>query len=374
MAKDEPNLVGHYFNPDNKVYDLVARLMEGAIEGNVPRFRGITLSEAEKEVRKKRSELDASTFPFARDVSHIFWKGNERRVLLLTSGTFYGSSNLDTMLGFDLGTNPWRLFEKHARGETIDQRVSLDRVRDYLSGNLDEITSLGYRGIDITGSFFFYLPEIGLGAFRKKDGEIDMSRLIPMLIFTENVGLDSAKVPSQKEYVAAPMPFTSYRLKASLAAKINKRLAQGDLIRDWASHRIVVATEDEARELFEYFKSEPVLGANRESRIEHMKYPEKATKDYYENPKENGYRAFHIPVVVHTKGHNPVLREIQIVDRMQYYFNEVDPNNPTHHKHQERKRNHIRTSGAFGAINADYRITLDRVFGANNFFIEAKRY
>ncbi len=376
----EPSLMRNYFGQDTKTHDLVAGIRRGIANGRMPKFRDSTIKSVQREVNKKILAIDRSTYPSAQDLDHLVLSGEKRRVVLLVTGSFYGrGEGIDSVLGFDLGINPNMLFDKKYPNDTIDSRVSFDMTQGYITRNLSELMGRGFEVFNVKNSAFFYISDAPLRSF-ERGGEVYMPALVPLLVSTSHVGLTPVSVPSFEGYSASGiMPFTSYRLKASLADKLLFRLGFGEIheknaIRDWASNRIVVDTEEEATRLFEYLKSSPTIGRRSASKVKYLKDMEGATKDYYAKPEESGYRAFHMPVSVTTKGHCAVLREIQIVDSFQYYRNEVNSKDPAHHSHQKKKRDHIKSSGDANCPIAEAQRVLGLALGQNNFFIEVRPY
>ena len=346
MSKQkEPNLMGHYFDPDSRTYEFIERLRKGLLEGTMSRFRSDTIEAVQEEINRKRRELDRSTYQFAQDLGHLVLSGDRSRVVLLVSGKFYGEYGIvDSVLGFDLGSNPHGLFSRQTSNDTIDSKVSLDKTREYITQNLSQIKGQGFIGFNVELSSFFYFSEIALRNF-ERDGEINMTELIPMLMTTYNVGLEPVKIPSAKHFSAnLPIPFSSYRLKSSMIDKLLTRLCykhipDDKVLGDWASHRIVVATEDDTRGLFEYLKSSPKIGRDNGSSIEFLEGVDGADEDYLG----------------------------------QFYDSYVNPDSRAHHFGQDRRRTHGK-SGVNSDAWREAKRLLELAFGQRNFFIEARPY
>ena len=96
---------------------------------------------------------------------------------------------------------------------------------------------------------------------------------------------------------------------------------------DWVAHRIVVDTKEDAYNMEKFLRNSVKVG---KSTVEY-----RYTTDYYKSPKkkgfsneelkeDNAYRALHVILKVKTPGEKQkCIREIQIVDKKQLYFNEI---------------------------------------------------
>ena len=114
---------------------------------------------------------------------------------------------------------------------------------------------------------------------------------------------------------------------------LEKRPHPSNQIADAAGHRIVVPSlemvQDLEQDLMEA-RHNPLRLGNTTVKV--VRTP----KDYYGNPKANGYKALHFVLEVTTSGSKPILRELQITDQQQNYRNEIDPRSKSHHRHRER--------------------------------------
>ena len=83
--------------------------------------------------------------------------------------------------------------------------------------------------------------------------------------------------------------------------------------------------------------------------------------DYYEEPKANGFKSMNIIVEMRTPGYEPSIREIQTVHFGQYHRNEIDINNPAHHRQQKGRREHV--SSRKSELKFYYEGILKEIFG-----------
>ena len=192
-----------------------------------------------------------------------------------------------------------------------------------------------------------------------------MARLVPLITPTPgHVGIEAVETPTFDEYIQSAPLFNSYRLKESLTRKILRRLGSKKVsgeITDWVAHRRILATKEDVYNLESLLSGSPRL---RESQIEHI-----STKDNHENPPPSGYGGLKVVVVVTTKGYDPCVREIQIVDREQYYRNEFEPGISSHDAHERRQR-HV--SRARRQVYEYYRGILEEIFGSDKLLVDIK--
>ena len=79
--------------------------------------------------------------------------------------------------------------------------------------------------------------------------------------------------------------------------------------------------------------------------------------------------------IVTTKGYEPTTREIQIVDRDQYYRNEIDPRSPANHRRfkerqAEKLRRLLKRDRKLREFHDYYRVMLDDIFGREEIIIQ----
>ena len=369
------NLMGYYFDLDSVTYRLIEAMRDGVLNGGVPRFREDTLRAAKREIVGAMTRLDKSAYPFARDKGYHVFDGQPRRMIAIVEGHFVykNEQTLESMIGVDLGTNPWQVFQDGNPHETIDSMATRYAVRQFFAAHREELE--GIRGFDVAKSHFLYLGDKAAAKLpRDERGEIDMSQLIPLIKYTRRVGFTPVSVPSSAEYSEMlPVPLTSYRLKASLTDKLVDRLglpriSRDDVIRDWAGHRVVVEDERHARDLAQFLSGSPTIGSNGTSRIECIEY-----EDGYKLPEDSGFKTLKITARVTVTEGRPIttIRRIHILDRGEYYKSEIRPKGPANRLQFERKREQrIRSSGATNQSLIDAQEVLGKLFGKPTGLVE----
>lgn len=363
----EPHLMGNYFGLDSVTYRLIQSMRDGVLNGGVPRFREELLRAAKREIDRVMTKLDESAYPFARDLSHHVFDGQSRRMIALIEGAFVykDGQTLESMIGVDLGTNPWQVFQDGNLHETIDSMATRYAVQQYFAAHRDELK--GIKGFDVAKSHFLYLSD-------KAAAQLDMPDLVPLIKYTKRAGFTPVSVPSPVEYSEMlPLPLTSYRLKASLTGKlVDKlglpRISRDDVIRDWAGHRVVVEDEGRARDLAQFLNGSPTIGSSDTSRIECIEY-----EDGYKLPEDSGFKTLKITARVTVTEGRPIttIRRIHILDRNEYYKSEVRPKGPANRLQFERKREQrIRSSGATNQSLIDAQEVLGKLFGKPTGLVE----
>lgn len=382
----EPNLMGNYFGADSATYQILDIMRKGMLAGEKRNIPDKLVQQAIAEVQGKMGELDESTYEYADAFNkEIFGRFNKRRVIMLVKGDFMGGkSDPDYMqqepkreqcylIPIDLGENPYPLFTSKDPYSTIDERVTEEQTEQFLADNRQYLRGMGFRGFTIDTSRFFNFDSQELKRFATKSGELDMRRLIPLVselplyLFANGEIVESGSlVPAAEEYENAAIKFTSYRLKQSLAEKLANRLTFPKGIRngvgDWVAHRVVFPTEDGVHGLEAFLGANPTIGlsnSKKDSRGLTIEY--KGKNDYYKNPKANGFRSMNIFVEIRTPGYKPSIREIQAVHFGQYYRNEININDPAHHRQQEGKREHV--SSRKSELKSHYEQILKDIFG-----------
>jgi len=365
------NLLQNY-SRQGPLYDVMQELQQGKLV-----FDSATLGRARAEAQKKAVELDRSTYPFQEDLMRYLFGDYTKRVIMFVSGTFHGKESLPTVMPIDLGSNPHQLFQEPHGNLTIDSAVTFEQTKRYLdafrSTYSGEAARLGINDFEVDKSRFFYFRQRDLedmfGRHLKRGQTIsleEMALLAPLVISTDRIGLTEIAAPSGD--VQTPM-HVSYRLKQSLGAKLVDRLSDGPykpgskvrLIADWVAHRPVLPTMGEVNALEAFLKTNPTIG--------NSKIGYRYTNDYYvEEPKMGSGRQFkakNVIVIVTTSGHEPALREIQIVDAEQYYVNELKKGEERHDELEKKKSNVPRKKRA-----AQEKIgrVLDQIFVPENDF------
>ncbi|MAG91948.1 hypothetical protein CMO83_04695 [Candidatus Woesearchaeota archaeon] len=371
---NEPNIMRNYSRPSNPLYRAMGIIRRGIRTGNHQKLDAQLLSDAEQEFQYVKAVLDNSTYSFALDLAQeVLGKGPTKRVVLVVNGKFVGDEEHKSTLGIDLGTNPHELYRAHsipgsADGyrETIDDYMARTKTGEFLSHQRESLQGRGIEGFLIEGSKFFYFNDRDLLPFMQ-DEVLDTTQLLPLVTETvdrNNVGyvdIHRVELPSFEHYRTHSPPFVSYRLKRSFKRKNTRTLVQrvideDDVVSDGAAHRVGLATEDEVHEFARDLKQASSI---RRSGIKIIKM-----EDYYDEPKENGFRSYKFIGKVTAKSHPEVTREIQLVDRDQYYRNEIDPNDPAHHLQQVKKEEAVGLD-----IPEHYLIALQRIFGSTTMLV-----
>lgn len=351
------NLVENYFPPDSAIYRVIQGMQNGRTRVDVE-----LVNRAKLEAQHISGVLDESTYPFALDLAkHLY--GSDLRVIMFTQGTFHGNTQVPTILPIDLGSNPYQLFQK-ANG-TIDTTVTFEQTREFLGGyketHREDLSRMDMYKFEVGKSRFFYFKQEDLENFflrfgrKLKEDTIpleDMMLLVPMVVSTNYVALEQVRNPSIDDYVQIAPLHTSYRLKGerSLLEKLVNRLTDINaengsrtnrkngnevrLIADWVAHRLVVPNVDDVYKLEAFLKSNPTIGTSEVNYLYSNNY-------YEEEPKKGSsrqFKALNVIIEVTTNGHAPAVREIQIVDKEQYYINELDKGETSHTALEERRK------------------------------------
>ena len=349
-SSDEPNLMGYNFPSSSAVFRFLEMARVGIRQG---RFNGIEerlRREAREEFRNFSSGMDSTTPYFSDELAGMSLGTDTKRKVVLVQGQFEGDDFFKSTIGYDLGTTPYQLYTKRdmPRGQTADEYFTREAVKAYMREHADVLRSKGVDGYRVTHSAFFYFrdADLNLRDLKGDDGSVIMELLLPLVADTmlirkrkKNVagyiGVSQVTLPEYERYLAQTLPFESHRIKSTLARKLPRQLLlpnikEEDVVTDSGAHRVKVASVDEVRELERRIRS----GVVGNSAIEIIP---KKTRDYYRNPKGNGYRALKLVARVTTKGET-FIREIQLVDTPQYFRNEINPNDSAHHMQQERQQ------------------------------------
>lgn len=375
--------MGFYSRRGNPVYETIGLLTIHRFNV-MPRLDDGLLKAAGIETTKIKAKLDSSTFPFHQDLVTEVFGNSPTRVILVDKGTLYGVQSIDTVIGIDLGNNPYPLFKPANNGATIDAEVTDSKTREFLDSinpkDLPERERNIWQGLDgfLRGiSIFYYFKEGDISSrFLTRDGEIDMAKILPLVTeipFSEAEGkiqrmghvfLSPKGPPSFQEYQENFIPFVSYRLKNSLAEKIEGVLAQqsiktDDVIGDWVGHRAVRPRIGDVYELKEFFALSQDIGLHGKSKVELLR-----TKDYYSDWKlYNKMQAFgSVNLVLQVdRGRQTSVRGLQITDEESYYQNEIDPRSPIHHR---KYRNKQRQSAGYKYMRKKFDPILNPMFGS----------
>ena len=341
-SNGEPNLMMYYFPRSSAVYRFMD-LARAAIKTG--KFNGIDhklVQRAKAEFDEFRKRLDAETPYFSHEMADMALGADTRRKIALVQGRFEGDYEEKSTIGRDLGKQPYRLFKQgeRPRNETLDDYITKEAVRDYLRTHYTALKSRGVEGFRVKHSAIFSFRDADLRhPIKNPDGSINMEQLLPLVADTilnddkqtGYIGIKLVTLPTPEEYAALSLPFTSSRIKASIGRKLVKLLRSGLVpVRDIGANRAKVASLDVVRDL----EGRMERGQIGRSTIEIIPGTK---KDFYRRPKPNGYRAVQFSAYATTRGRKFV-REIQLIDEAQYYRNEINPNNPAHHRQQEKKQ------------------------------------
>jgi hypothetical protein len=323
----------NYGGRGTHLYTLMEILRGASLENKLRDVPNDTLHGARAELSGTMNCLDHSMHCFSQYLNKLALGKCKTRLVMVIEGSFGAGEEeglFETMLAVDVGTNPFSLFQR-PRNSAVDMYITQEKTLKYLRLHKKELQKEGFEYFDVIASKFFYFREGDLkeGGLIKK-GDVDLEELIPFISYTPHVGLRKAEVPSLQEYQKMSIELTNYRLKSPdvIIGKIIDKLLLplgSEYFRpilDLAAHRIVTSTEGRVFELVgRLCADEKVRG--------------KVERNYYDNPKENGYKAVHMSS---KWGH--CIREIQIVDLGQYYRNEVNPSDSASHHQQKKKQAH----------------------------------
>ena len=340
----DANLVKYIVSSSSPLYKFIEIARRSVLQG-AERFRGIDnglVEEAREAFHEFKFGLDATTPYFTREQASMVLGSGKKRVIAVVQGQFEGDRILQTTIGYDLGANPYMLYTRKGvpKDQTIDDYLTRAAVMAYMKSNVKPLKRLGVDSFRIKYSAFYYFRDSDLRyPLRKDDGSISMKHLLPLVadtILSKDhrtgfVGLSRVRLPSEEEYAALALPFLSHRLKSTLPRKFRRQLLlpeipEKEVVTDAAAHRIRIATIEELRDLETRLIEDPST----------IKIIEEKCRDNYRNPRRNGFRMLKIVGVFETNG-KIFVREVQEVDQKQYYRNDINPNDPAHHRQQEKK-------------------------------------
>ena len=379
----EPNLLTHYFHEDSATYQIIAGMRDSFLRGETRNFPQGIVDRAKAEVATKSRALDASTYQFAQALNQHIYHGGKRRVIMLVEGVFRGDEDIDSIIPIDLGVSPYQLF-KQVGSTTVDDFVTSEQTMRFIGNHRDELSQRGANAFEVGKSRFFYFSHSDLAEFFDKDMDPkaivpldELVRLVPMIVPTQGyVALRPVEEPTLEEYLESAPVHVSYRLKKSLATKLLNKLgspkdsiqlggnpegngSSKDVIVDWVAHRPVVPSIGDVDSLEDFFRGNPTLG---KSDVNHL-----YTKDYYRWQKASEFMAKNVVARVAHPGSEPSIREIQIVDKGQYFINELR-NGITSHKEHEKKRS--QQSRRRRKFDEHYGPVLENIFGEVSEFIK----
>jgi hypothetical protein len=363
MGKDrtEPgNLLNYYFGPGTAAYGLMDLMRERVCKGEALSLDANEIGRARAEVAKKRELLDNS-YLFSQDLAAKVLGEKKPRTVLLVNGIFYSpQKNIASCLPIDLGNNPYQLFRADVAG-TIDDYVTETQTKAFLSKYKHELLADGYKMFEVRSSRFFYIREKDFAEFVKEKGSLE--NLATMISEPPSYGslephivLNRVESPIPGDYMKRCPNFISYRFKRTLAHKVMKKLCENRPdyfgIKDWVAFTLVVDDLQDVVKWQEFFESSPKIGR---SKVKFVR-----VKDYYNEPKENGFRAKVNVLDVSTKGDPFYITELQIVDKAQHFENEINPNSTARHANHDKKKRPAREDRKYAPVLMDY---LNGIFG-----------
>ena len=347
---DAMGLVDLYF-PGGPTAEILSMMRPSLFLGAKTDIPYSLTIQSQDEIEEMRGRIDEVTPEFAQNLNALVLapKRNVKvRAFMLITADYLNSKDEviaeNAIIAKNLGTNPWPLYQGRGGYDSIDTRLTDGQTKGWIDEHQAGLKGLGIKKIRVGSSGFYYVREADLEENGFLDhGEVGLSRLVTFLTDTYGtVGLEQGvQKPSEKEYLAAAVPFLSYRQKQTLADKIERKLCQGkpyenagDVVSDWGAHRIAVPTEEEARKWGMYFQGDINLarfGVDVAWR-----------DDYYTEPKKNGFKSFNLAVEVKRKAESksglarsrfkPTVRELQIYDLRQHYDSQINEESPAHHR------------------------------------------
>ncbi len=349
VPSDAMGLVDLY-SPDGPTAKILSMMRPSLFLGAKTGIPYSLIRKSQDEIEGMRGKIDEVTPEFAQDLNALVLapkRNNNIRAFMLITADYLGSKDevkaYNVIIAQNLGTNPWPLYQGRGGYDSIDTRLTKEQTEGWINQHQAALRELGIEKIRVGSSGFYYVMEADLEEKGFSDhGEVDLGRLVTFLTDTYGmVGVKQMQKPSEKEYLAATVPFLSYRQKQTLADKIERKLCQGkpyenagDVVSDWGAHRIAVPTEEQAREWGMYFRGHKGLGR--------FSVDMAWRDDYYAKPKKNGFKSFNLAVKVKRKAErrsglarslfNPTVRELQIYDLWQHYASQINEKSPAHHR------------------------------------------
>ncbi len=377
----------HQQNPINEACLLTRIGLQEKKKEPIPKS---VIENAVPLIAAARAELEIIADRFGQVLSHDFYSqfalthksatgdNGHLRVVMLVEGNFnLNTAHRDTIptcLPVDLEgkvhnlfiphqpakTNGSALQRKNQKTSTRDREVTIGQTQEYLNVHAENLHEQGISEFEIGSSKFFYsdvatLAEKGLITEAK---QLNFLQLVPLIVPVSHVLLEQVKSVErfrEGEYAKRAPPLASYRLKGvSLIDKMfetlinspagnirREELPDGTVkehatIYDWLAYRLVFPSHERV----EAFKES--LGKDGRQIGDYYVRPI-FYKDYYNAPKQNGYKALHLiaEITAGINGHRAVV-EIQLVDQRQYFYNELSQSAASHRRHkgkQERAYN-----------------------------------
>lgn len=372
--KDKVNLMGLYLPNDSPTCEIMAQMRKAVREEQVISIPYSQILSAQQEIKEVRQKIDGSTPEFAQDLNKHVFGDSAVRAILVMQGDFLSAGEIkNTILPFDLGTNPWPIYQGRGDYETVDAKVTADAASEYLQSRQQELRAKGISKFNVGQSGFFYLRDEQLKRnFGDSAGGISLEALIPYIVDTYGfVGLEPVSKPNEQDYRERAVPFVSYRQKGadSLLEKVIRKLCQispikdeGGAIADWGGHRICAETEQETISWSKILQKPVNLGRFRMSNLH--------TDDYYSNPKKTGFKSYNATVRVISKGiatdsprYTDVIREIQLYDLISHFNSQInEKHHAFHRKFREREERSLSKKRAV-LEGFEYHFVLGLMFG-----------
>ncbi len=380
----EPSILGYYFHQNSRTLSIEGQMRTGILEKQVVKsFDEGQMRAAVREANDARDLVDRSMHPINvapdRHVEHLLGEkgsksyNSDYHALLLAQGVLMGDdvAGKPTTIGVDLGKNPYMLFKEKGKYRTIDDKVTKEKVNEFLSSD-PRYEQEGFNRFYVTQSFIFYFNAKQLS---RHFGSvyIDIEKLAPYLIATDSVGLGKVAVPTLEDHISRAPPHIVSRIKGTMTNKFLRkiRLGAGEIykkedpqgrviaeegpIRDWAAHTYVNRSAQKAEEFSRMLRGahEPVyLGENGDWLLLHCEDVPKHGFDSQKFFVDSGKRG---------KAVMPVMREIQIQTAEQRWRS---MRGRWSHKELEKKRDRIPKGSR--EFNDNYEGVVRRIFGEEN--------
>ena len=367
MAKyqlKEPNILQYYFHPDASIHQVVQLCRTGSLEKRIVKTvdEGL-VHKATSEAKVALNRVDGFSHPsnvalyetlemqLGRESAFF---GNEYRALLLAKGRLLGDDvpPKETVLGIDLGKNPYRLFRSKAGYKTIDDKVTYETTYDFLSSD-PKFVAAGYNRFEVDKSFVFYFNSKQLeyfGGTREAATGPDMTKLVPLLLHTNDVNLEPAYQYTYQEFTNKMIPHLYSRIKSTMWRKTLSRIHQpkGKIItrknpagiiieekgpiRDWLAKTYVHRNPKRALQFASFLrKSNEAQYVGKDGRIwMRLHCEDKSDTEGYDSDK------FFITSGVYGSSDMPVMGEIQVMTAAQKW--KFTRGRWDHEQHEKKRR------------------------------------
>jgi len=340
---DEVSYLGLFFPKGHPTSDVIDRIRLNILNGVPSENSGISMDEvysAQQFFVNGMPIFDKQVPLFAQDVTKNVL-GDSISAIVLTKGDLYDENDVllyhDTFLPYNLGTNPWQLFERDGNYSTIDDRITFESALRYIEANRNHLRDIGCKKFKINSSYVYFFDEVQLNKIYGQDGILNLERLTADVIETNGyVGTEKIEFPNWEDAKKRLVPSVSYRQKHSIRSKSKIKLAQkkGNINGPKKQNADVIAirfrgSEEHVSEMIANFR-----GYNQIGRFE---LQEIASEDYFTKPKKNGFRSFNlITRLMSQAGNWPI--EAQFHSFHDYHKAEIDQTHPAHHSNYKEKQ------------------------------------